>query len=106
MLRLRANALFYIHGHRVGGTNPSLVEALGAGSPIIAHDNEFNKWVAADAAVYFRSESDLSAAVDSLTKDTHLLGSLQKRARTRWEADFKWEKILNAYDALLGRYAS
>lgn len=106
VLRLRANALFYIHGHRVGGTNPSLVEALGAGSPIIAHDNEFNKWVAADAAVYFRSESDLSAAVDSLTKDTHLLGSLQKRARTRWEADFKWEKILNAYDALLGRYAS
>ncbi|MBP1039280.1 hypothetical protein J8631_27465, partial [Serratia fonticola] len=39
---LRYHAVAYIHGHRVGGTNPSLVEALGAGNAIIAHDNDFN----------------------------------------------------------------
>lgn len=42
----RFYARFYLHGHRVGGTNPSLVEALGAGCAVIAHDNHFNRWVA------------------------------------------------------------
>jgi glycosyltransferase involved in cell wall biosynthesis len=45
---LRYHAAAYVHGHQVGGTNPSLVEALGVGNPVIAHDNRFNQWVAGD----------------------------------------------------------
>ena len=55
---LRFYARFYIHGHTVGGTNPSLVEALGAGSPVLAKDNKFNRWVAGNGAQYFSSEDE------------------------------------------------
>ena len=50
---LRHHARLYVHGHTVGGTNPSLVEALGAGSPVLAHDNVFNRWVAGPGARFF-----------------------------------------------------
>ena len=43
---LRYHCSAYLHGHTVGGTNPSLVEALGAGNPVIAHDNPYNRWIA------------------------------------------------------------
>ena len=50
---LRFHSCGYLHGHTVGGTNPSLVEAMAAGNPVIAHDNAYNRWVAQDAALYF-----------------------------------------------------
>lgn len=65
---LRNNALAYIHGHTVGGTNPSLVEALGSRSPIIAHDNMFNRGVADKGAVYFKDEKALVKIFDKLLK--------------------------------------
>ena len=57
---LRFHSATYLHGHTVGGTNPSLVEAMAAGNPVIAHDNPYNRWVARDAAVYFSTEDDVS----------------------------------------------
>ncbi len=54
---LRFFARVYVHGHQVGGTNPSLVEALGAGNAVLAHDNKFNRWVAKDGAIYFNGVS-------------------------------------------------
>ena len=53
---LRFHARLYIHGHKVGGTNPSLVEALGVGSAVLAQDNKFNRWVARKGAHYFSGE--------------------------------------------------
>ena len=50
---LRFHSLAYVHGHTVGGTNPSLVEAMAAGNPVIAHDNVYNRWVAGPAQRYF-----------------------------------------------------
>src|SRR3546814_3613855 len=63
-LRLYSRA--YVHGHRVGGTNPSLVEALGAGCAVVAHDNPFNRWVAGAGAVYFSDESQCSEMFDRI----------------------------------------
>jgi glycosyltransferase involved in cell wall biosynthesis len=57
---LRAFCNLYVHGHSVGGTNPSLLEAMAAGTPICAHYNRFNKGVLGDDAVYFDSTYDLS----------------------------------------------
>ena len=51
---LRYYCRAYIHGHQVGGTNPSLLEAMGAGNPVIAHDNLFNRWVTGSQAAYFQ----------------------------------------------------
>ena len=63
---LRYFAVAYVHGHRVGGTNPSLVEALGAGSPVIAHDNKFNRWVAGDKNLFFFFLCCISSALASI----------------------------------------
>jgi glycosyltransferase involved in cell wall biosynthesis len=98
---LRLHGLAYVHGHRVGGTNPSLVEALGAGNPVIAHDNPFNRWVAGDAARYFSGTDDLSALFDSLPDDSAVLRTMHEAALRRHAAEFTWESVLNAYEKLL-----
>lgn len=98
---LRKFARFYVHGHTVGGTNPSLVEALGAGSAVIAHDNEFNRWVAQDAAIYFKNANDLeSIFVDNL-HDDRLIEKLRSKSERRFQQEFTWEKILHDYERLL-----
>ena len=79
---LRFHSLGYLHGHTVGGTNPSLVEAMGAGNPVIAHDNEYNRWVAQDAALYFTSAEDVDASVTALTSEPALAERLGSAART------------------------
>ena len=49
---LRFYARAYLHGHTVGGTNPSLVEALWAGNAVVAHDNPYNRWTAGEAGTF------------------------------------------------------
>lgn len=98
---LRFYSLAYIHGHRVGGTNPSLVEALGAGNAVIAHDNPFNRWVAGDAGIYFSNEADVSEHVEALARDADLQARLSAAARRRWRENFTWPAVLNDYRALM-----
>lgn len=98
---LRFHSRAYLHGHRVGGTNPSLVEALGAGNAIIAHDNPFNRWVAGEAGLYFADEEAISDLVDRLIDDGDLQAQMAAAARARWHLRFTWERILQAYEAVL-----
>lgn len=94
---LRHFSQAYIHGHRVGGTNPSLVEALGAGNPVIAHDNPFNRWVAGDAGLWFSKPDEISAHIDALAEDPALQERLSAAARKRWREVFTWQTVLEAY---------
>lgn len=98
---LRKHARFYAHGHRVGGTNPSLVEALGAASAILAHDNKFNRWVANRSAVYFVTEDDAEREIERLFSDDELVSDLQAHAKTQFESTFTWESILDQYYEVL-----
>lgn len=98
---LRAHARFYVHGHQVGGTNPSLVEALGAGNPVLAHANPFNQWVAADAAVYFADVDGCEQQLVRLLTDEALLSQLQASAVRHHQERFTWEHILSQYEDLL-----
>ena len=66
---LRFYALLYVHGHTVGGTNPSLVEALGAGNAVLAHDNKFNRWVAGEGNKYFKDIKQCKKVFDELCSD-------------------------------------
>ena len=59
---LRFHSVVYLHGHTVGGTNPSLVEAMAAGNAVVAHDNEYNRWVARDGARYFSTRRGRQAS--------------------------------------------
>jgi glycosyltransferase involved in cell wall biosynthesis len=101
---LRFHSAAYVHGHRVGGTNPSLVEALGAGNAVIAHDNRFNRWVAGDGAVYFDGAESFSARLDALLADDRLLAELGAASRARFAAAFTWDTVLAQYETLLTRW--
>lgn len=98
---LRKHCIAYLHGHRVGGTNPSLVEALAAGNAIIAHDNMFNRWVAGDAALYFSDIAGCQAAITRVARENALRGMMQKNAISRWKTVFDWPMILSEYEELL-----
>jgi glycosyltransferase involved in cell wall biosynthesis len=98
---LRYYSIAYLHGHQVGGTNPSLVEALGAGNAVIAHDNEFNRWVAGNAALYFSDTESCARAIDCILDESGLGPKLSSSARARWQVDFTWPTVLNSYLGLL-----
>jgi glycosyltransferase involved in cell wall biosynthesis len=98
---LRTGARLYIHGHTVGGTNPSLVEALAAGSPILAHDNPFNRWVAGEAAMYFRDETDCRTGIDRLLEDPAALQRRRASAIRRHREAFSLDEMVSAYERLL-----
>lgn len=99
---LRFHTLLYVHGHTVGGTNPSLVEALGAGSAVLAHDNFFNRWVAGDGAAYFISEIDCNHRFDELLSDHNKLERMRVWSRRRFAQQFQWDDVLGKYEQLLG----
>ena len=98
---LRLHSLGYLHGHTVGGTNPSLVEAMAVGNPIIAHDNPYNRWVAQDAALYFADTADADAQITELLENSALRNSLSAASRRRHAEEFTWEHVAGQYESLL-----
>ena len=103
---LRYHAFAYVHGHTVGGTNPSLVEAMGAGNAVVAHDNQFNRWVVGDGAAYFSDIESLRAAATRLESEGQLRSELSRRNRSRHAQSFTWQAVLSSYEALLDRVAA
>lgn len=101
---LRFHASGYLHGHTVGGTNPSLVEALAAGNAIVAHDNPYNRWVAGDGAIYFTTGQDAADGISKVLADASLRTALGEASRVRHAAEFTWERIGGQYEALLDRH--
>ncbi len=101
---LRYHCAAYVHGHQVGGTNPSLVEALGAGNAVLAHDNRFNRWVAGDGARYFQGVEEFDALVSSVLKDGEQLADLKSGAEQRFRREFTWDNILGQYEALIEQF--
>lgn len=100
---LRFHSAAYVHGHQVGGTNPSLVEALGAGNAVIAHDNRFNRWVAGAAAVYFTGAQEFSSALDKILGDAGNIAELRSASVLRFKDGLTWPQVLAAYEETLVR---
>lgn len=103
---LRWHCAGYLHGHMVGGTNPSLLEALAAGSVVIGTDVEFNREVIGNGgnlpAFFFRPEPDSVAEVINMIDED--LISLRTRARSwgpaRIRDAYNWEDIIDGYRVL------
>ncbi len=95
---LRFHTRLYIHGHTVGGTNPSLVEALGAGSPVLAHDNAYNRWVAGQGAAYFSDQESCANRLDELLNDASRISEMSEWSRRRFRESFRWDSVLEAYE--------
>jgi hypothetical protein len=92
---LRNNCRFYLHGHTVGGTNPSLLEALANAHNIVAHDNEFNRSVLGEHASYFSQTKDLTKL---LSKSEVVSNLALTREVIRQNHD--WNHIINKYEAI------
>ncbi|MCY1248955.1 hypothetical protein D9M72_624490 [compost metagenome] len=101
---LRFFCRFYLHGHRVGGTNPSLVEALGAGCAVLAHDNHFNRWVAGAGALYFQDEASCAQLFDEVLDDDTTIQKMKLSSRARFNERFTWGHVLKEYEKLLLRW--
>ncbi|WP_062231006.1 DUF1972 domain-containing protein [Aureimonas sp. N4] len=95
---LRYHARAYVHGHTVGGTNPSLVESLAAGNACLCHDNAFNRWTAGAAGTYFTDPDSCEAAIERVLADDALVERAQAAARARAAAAFRLDDILSAYE--------
>jgi glycosyltransferase involved in cell wall biosynthesis len=98
---LRFHAAAYLHGHTVGGTNPSLVEAMAAGNAVIAHDNVYNRWVAGPRARYFADVEQLAGVLDEVLADGATLRAMGEASRARFHEEFTWEHIGNQYEEVL-----
>lgn len=101
---LRFHSRLYVHGHRVGGTNPSLVEALGAKSAVLAHDNRFNRWVVGDGARYFCDEDECDQALDVLLRDDVIVSRMKTDSWKRFQEEFTWPSVLGRYENLLEKW--
>jgi glycosyltransferase involved in cell wall biosynthesis len=98
---LRFHSLAYLHGHTVGGTNPSLVEAMGAGNAIIAHDNKYNRWVADAGALYFTDTDSADAQLSRVINEPALQRALGSASRARHQELFTWDRVARQYEQLL-----
>lgn len=94
---------YYFHGHSVGGTNPSLLEAMASGAFVIAHNNPFNRDVLGNEAFYFSSPEEVSA----LLANTGLLEDKREEftgvQREKIRTTYHWQKIAGEYEALFRR---
>ena len=96
---LRENARVYFHGHSVGGTNPSLLEAMASKACICAHNNPFNQSILEDDAFYFKTSADIAKLlVSELSIDCLNRKELN---RTKVMENFSWDKINTTYESFL-----
>lgn len=97
--KIRENAYGYFHGHSVGGTNPSLLEALSATKLNLVYDIEFNREVAKEAGLYWSLDkgnlAKLIDTVDKMTADRR--DEFGRKAKKRVHDEYLWEHIANKY---------
>ena len=101
---LRYFARLYVHGHTVGGTNPSLVEAMAAGCAVLSHDNDFNRWVAGPCAAYFHDEQECASLFDQLLDDQPRREAMQSVAKARHRERFLLDRSVSEYERTLSQW--
>jgi glycosyltransferase involved in cell wall biosynthesis len=100
--QLYANSFTYLHGHSVGGTNPSLLRAIGAGAATIAFDVNFNREVLAESGRYFHTADDVRVEIESAEADP--VGVLERGQQSqRIAARYDWDDVAPRYAQLCER---
>ena len=98
---LRFYARGYMHGHSVGGTNPSLLEAMACSNLVIAHDNPFNREVLCDSGLYFATRGELASTVNAVDGDQVEADVRRQLAAQIVKSKYNWDQIANAYFKLI-----
>lgn len=98
LTQLWANAGCYVHGHSVGGTNPALLQALGAGSPTLALDTEFNREVLKEDAQLFQGEAAcLAGRIAMVLADKTQQDNFSSRGQDIVRRRYSWQDVSTAY---------
>ena len=97
--KIRENAYAYLHGHEVGGTNPSLLESLAGTKLNLLYEVGFNKEVAKDAALYWnKDEGNLSSLIDKADGlSAEEISQFEDKAKKRIEDAYSWPIIVKKY---------
>jgi glycosyltransferase involved in cell wall biosynthesis len=96
---LRYYSNLYFHGHTVGGTNPSLLEAMASQSVICANDNQFNRAVVGDNALYFSSVDEVVNNLQQVDKKLGVYEGMLAANIIKIRNVYSCENIVNAYAA-------
>jgi len=100
-VRMMQNSSYlYFHGHSVGGTNPSLLEAMASEALIAAHDNPFNKSVFHSDAFYFSDADGVKHLVENVQRNGTERAMVKNNVH-KIAFQFNWEKIVNEYEAFI-----
>ena len=102
LMKIRANAYGYFHGHEVGGTNPSLLEALGSTDLNLLLDVDFNREVAEDAALYWNKQpGNLASLIDQADNmNAGEITELGEKSSQRVVEAYSWQHIADEYKQL------
>ena len=96
----------YLHGHEVGGTNPSLLRAMRWASPCLALETAFNRETLADTGLFFSKDlAALARLLREVDSDPAALRALGDRAALRARTAYRWEDVAAGYAALFRRLA-
>jgi len=93
---LRYYSNLYFHGHSVGGTNPSLLEAMASNALIIAHNNDFNQAILEEDAFYFTQKEEVANFIDTLVNKKDLAHMITNNYN-KIDQQFSWEIINTSY---------
>lgn len=93
---IRSNASVYVHGHSAGGTNPSLVEAMNFGLPILAFDCVYNRETTMNECLYWKNSEDIQYLFQSIPD----LDSIASKMHDIGKKLYSWEKIAEQYNSL------
>jgi glycosyltransferase involved in cell wall biosynthesis len=94
---IRFYARAYLHGHSVGGTNPSLLEAMACRNLVIAHDNPFNREVLDDCGMFFSTPKELSTIIRMLEEDHDRFARIRDSALRRVTESYNWDRVADQY---------
>jgi glycosyltransferase involved in cell wall biosynthesis len=97
--QIRSNAFIYIHGHSAGGTNPSLVEAMSLGLPILAYDVSFNRYTTDNSCLYFKNEKELCSLIFNI--DRYPISKISTKMKKIANFRYKWKKVAQQYLTLI-----
>ena len=103
--QLYGNCATYLHGHSVGGTNPSLLRAIGAGAATIAYNVNFNREVLADSGRFFDSTMDVAREIEYAEKALERTRARGRRAQAV-ALRYDWDDVAARYEQMCERLAA
>lgn len=101
--QLYAHSASYLHGHSVGGTNPSLLRAMGAAAPVLAFDVNFNREVLGDTGRFWADAKDVAVSIEQVEADPVAARERGLRGQAHVAEHYRWEDVADSYELLCER---